>query len=154
MSQSYSQIYIHYVFITKFRQRFLRESIQPELSDYIGGYTKNLNCFMQCIGGMEDHLHLLIGLKPSITVSEFAQKVKANSSRFIHEKGWTYGKFEWQPGFGAFSLSQSNLENARKYIKNQKENHQHKTLLDEYEDLLRNYKIGYDKRYLFDSDSE
>jgi len=85
--------------------RFLTADIEQELHTYAAGLIKDLNCFTQCIGGMDDHLHLLIGLHPTLAVSEFAQKFKANTSRFINEKGWALGKFQWQEGYGAFSVS-------------------------------------------------
>ena len=105
MAGTYTQIYIHYVFAIKSRLRLVNEDIQKELYNYIAGITRELKCFLQCIGGTEDHIHLLIGLHPTLSVSEFAQKLKANTSRFINENGWALGKFSWQEGFGAFSVS-------------------------------------------------
>ena len=107
MADTYTQIYIHYVFATELRFRILHNELQTEFFNYSAGVVKDLNCFIQCIGGMEDHIHLLIGLHPTLAVSEFAQKFKANTSRFINEKHWVKGIFNWQKGFGAFSVSQS-----------------------------------------------
>ncbi|MDD2228545.1 MAG: IS200/IS605 family transposase [Candidatus Cloacimonetes bacterium] len=149
MPNTYTQIYIHYVFATEIRLRHLSEERQKELYAYSAGIIKELNCFLQCIGGMEDHIHILVGLHPTLSVSEFAQKIKANTSRFINEKGWAYGKFKWQNGFGAFSVSQSGLEATRNYIKNQKEHHQGQSFASEYETLLTKYSIEYDKQYVF-----
>lgn len=149
MPNTFTQIYIHYVFATKHRMRFLNVGIQKELYAYTAGITKSLNCFMQCIGGMDDHVHLLIGLHPTLSVSDFAQKIKSNSSRFINQKGWALGKFEWQEGFGAFSISQSGLGKVREYIQNQAKHHQRQSFLDEYEELLTKYQINYDLLYLF-----
>ncbi|MDD4308911.1 MAG: transposase [Candidatus Cloacimonetes bacterium] len=98
---------------------------------------------------MEDHIHLLVGLHPTLSVSEFAQKFKANTSRFINEKGWGLGKFKWQDGFGAFSVAQSGLEKVRDYIVHQEEHHSNKSFLSEYESLLTKYQIKYDKSYVF-----
>ena len=149
MPNTYTQIYIHYVFATEVRLRLLTEDMQNELYAYAAGIVKDLNCFLQCIGGMEDHIHILIGLHPTLSVSEFAQKIKANTSRFINEKGWVCGKFKWQEGFGAFSVSQSGLEKVRDYIKNQKEHHNHQSFSTEYETFLNKYNIIYDPQYVF-----
>ena len=149
MPNTYTQIYIHYVFATKNRMRFLTPDIQQELYAYTAGITRELNCFMQCIGGMDDHIHLLVGLYPTLSVSEFAQKLKANTSRFINDKGWANGLFAWQEGFGAFSVSQSGLQNTREYILNQPTHHQTRSFLREYEDLLSKYAVNYDRRYIY-----
>ncbi len=154
MPNTFTQIYVHYVFATMHRMRLMNASIQQEIYSYTSGITKELNCFMQCIGGMDDHMHLLVGLHPTMAVSVFAQKVKANSSRFINENGWALGKFAWQDGFGAFSVSQSGLAQVRDYIKNQANHHQQRSFLGEYEELLIKYMIEYDKQHLFKPCSE
>jgi len=123
MAHTYTQIYIHYVFASQKRFRALNKERQIELFNYIAGIIQSLNCFVQCVGGMEDHIHILLGLHPTLSVSECAAKIKANSSRFINEKGWAFGKFAWQEGFGAFSVSQSKLEPVREYIRNQETHH-------------------------------
>ena len=109
---------------------------------------------MQCIGGMEDHIHLLICLHPTLSVSEFAQKFKANTSRFINDKDWALGKFSWQGGFGAFSVSQSALDRVREYISHQEQHHINQTFKEEYEALLTKYRIKFDKSYTFHDISE
>lgn len=154
MANTYTQVYIHYVIATKHRMRFLTADIQQEIHAYAAGLIKTLNCFLQGIGGMDDHLHLLVGLHPTLAVSEFAQKFKANTSRFINEKGWYEGKFEWQEGYGAFSVSQSGLERVRKYIRNQAEHHRRQSFSSEYEQLLTKYGIHYKKPYLFHPGSD
>jgi REP element-mobilizing transposase RayT len=98
---------------------------------------------------MEDHVHLLIDLHPTLSVSEFAQKFKANTSRFINEKGWALGKFQWQGGFGAFSVAQSGLERVRDYITQQEQHHRNQSFKNEYESLLKKYRVKYDTRYVF-----
>ncbi len=154
MANSYTQIYIHYVFATRHRMRFLTADIEKEMHSYAAGLIKDLNCFLQSIGGIEDHIHILVGLHPTLAISEFAQKFKANTSRFINEKGWASGKFQWQEGFGAFSVSQSGLEKVREYIRKQAEHHRRKSFPVEYEDLLTKYMIHYDRRYLFPPSSD
>ena len=149
MPNTYTQIYIHYVFATETRFRSITKDRQAELYDYAAGIIKELKCFTQCIGGMEDHIHILIGLHPTLSVSDFAQRIKANTSRFVNEKGWTIGQFRWQEGFGAFSISQSALENVRNYIKNQEAHHQNLSFADEYETLLTRYGVDFNQKYVF-----
>ncbi|MBW6513733.1 MAG: IS200/IS605 family transposase [Candidatus Syntrophosphaera sp.] len=154
MANTYTQIYIHYVFATQHRMRFLTADIQKEMHAYAAGLIKEINCFMQCIGGTDDHIHILVGLHPTLAVSEFAQKIKANTSRFINGKGWASGKFKWQEGFGAFSVSQSGLEKVREYISNQAEHHLRHSFSCEFEELLTKHRINYDQRYLYHPSSE
>ena len=149
MPNTYTQIYIHYVFATDTRLRLIRGDMQEELYRYAAGLMRDLDCFVQCIGGMEDHLHLLVGLHPTLSVSDFAQKFKANTARFINEKGWGRGKFGWQSGYGAFSVSQSGLAQVRDYINNQEEHHKKQSFGSEYEALLTRYRIEFDRNYTF-----
>jgi putative transposase len=150
MANTYTQLYIHYVFATHRRLRLIHGNALNELYDYSAGLIRDLNCFLQCIGGMDDHIHLLVGLNPTLSVSDFAQRFKANTSRFINERGWVIGKFNWQNGFGAFSVSQSGLEQVRDYIAKQKEHHVNMRFMAEYETLLGKYRVIYDEKYLFE----
>lgn len=102
------------------------------------------------INGMPDHLHLLIGLKPDCTLSDLMRDIKANSSKWINERRFVAGKFEWQSGFGAFSVSQSQIDRVVDYIKKQEEHHKRKTFREEYLQLLEAYKIEYDLKYIFE----
>ncbi len=155
MANTYTQIYIHYVIATKHRMRFLTADVEKEMNAYAAGVIKELNCFLQCIGGgADDHIHILVGLHPTMAVSEFAQRLKANTSRFINEKGWMSGKFQWQEGYGAFSVSQSGLEKVREYIRNQAEHHSRQSFASEFEELLTKYCVPYDKLYLFQPSSD
>jgi putative transposase len=97
-----------------------------------------------------DHIHLLIGFEPNIKLSDLIRDIKANSSRFINEKRFVRGKFNWQEGFGAFSYSRSHLDTVIQYIQNQKRHHNEKTFKDEFIGVLKNYSIEYDDKYLFD----
>ena len=154
MANTYTQIYIHYVFATQKRWRFLAEEKQQPIYEYMAALVRNFKCYTQCIGGAEDHVHLLVGLHPTLSVSDFAQKLKANTSRFINEKGWAMGKFLWQDGFGAFSVSKSGLTAVREYISRQKEHHTKHKFLDEFEALLKRYEIDYDMKYVFHEPGE
>ena len=99
---------------------------------------------------MPDHIHILVGIKPSISISDLVRDVKAGSSKFINDKKWMNGKFNWQEGFGAFSYSKSNLDTVVKYILNQEEHHQKRTFKEEYLDFLEKFEIEYDIKYVFD----
>lgn len=102
------------------------------------------------INGMPDHVHLLIGIKPTIALSNLLRDIKANSSRFINEKKWVRGKFEWQHGYGAFSCNPADLEGIINYIKTQDEHHKNKPFREEYLDLLDHNSVEYKNEYLFD----
>jgi len=98
---------------------------------------------------MPDHIHILIGLKPTMCLSDLVRDIKANSSKFINEKKWPDGRFEWQKGFGAFSYLQSQLDRVINYIKNQESRHKKKSFREEYEDFLKKYCVNYDVKYIF-----
>jgi putative transposase len=99
---------------------------------------------------MPDHIHLLISMKPTIAISDLVREIKANSSKWINQKGWAQGKFQWQEGFGAFSYAQSQLDNVITYINNQEQHHNKKTFQNEYVELLQKFNVEYDDHYLFE----
>jgi|SRR5690242_6916661 len=150
MANTYSQIYIHVVFAVKGRNNLIHSSHKIELYKYITGITNNINQKLIAINGMTDHIHLLIGLKPSASLSEVVRDIKANFSRFINEKKWMKGKFEWQRGFGAFSYSHSQLNTIINYISNQEEHHKKKSFIKEYISFLQHYQIEFKNEYLFE----
>jgi putative transposase len=98
---------------------------------------------------MPDHIHILIGMRPTQSISELIQVVKANSSKWINEKKFLNVKFEWQEGYGAFSYSKSHVKNVISYIQNQEERHKKKTFQEEYLEFLEAFEIDYDERYIF-----
>jgi REP element-mobilizing transposase RayT len=102
------------------------------------------------INGVQDHVHILIGLKPSMSLSDLIQDIKANSSRFINENKWLKGKFNWQEGYGAFSYSHSQLNDVIKYIENQENHHSKKSFKVEYLEFLQKFEVPFDEQYLFD----
>lgn len=150
MPNTYSQIYIHIVFAVKGRQNLIVRPHREELHKYITGIIQKREQKMLSIFSMPDHTHLLIGLKPSISISDLVRDIKTGSSNFINEKNWIQGKFSWQEGFGAFSYSRSQIDNIIKYILNQEEHHKKKTFKEEYIDFLNKFGIEYDNKYLFD----
>ena len=150
MANTYSQIYIQIVFAVKGRQNLIAKDNREELHKFITGIVTNREQKLLAIFAMPDHVHILVGLKPSISISDLVRDIKAGSSKFINDSKWINGKFNWQEGFGAFSYSKSNLDNVVKYILNQEVRHQKKTFKNEYLDFLEKFEIEYDSKYLFD----
>ncbi|MFZ4105778.1 IS200/IS605 family transposase [Flavobacterium sp.] len=150
MANTYSQIYIQIVFAVKGRQNLIAKENREELHKFITGIVTNREQKLLAIFAMPDHVHILVGLKPSISISDLVRDIKAGSSKFINDSKWIKGKFNWQEGFGAFSYSKSNLDNVVKYILNQEERHHKKTFKNEYLDFLEKFEIEYDSKYLFD----
>ena len=151
MANTYSQIYIQIVFAVKGRQNLISKEWKDELYKYTTGIITNEGQKLIAINGVSDHIHILIGLKPNKSLSDLVREIKANSSRFINEKGWINGKFEWQTGFGAFSYSHSHLTNVIKYIENQEAHHAKKTFKDEYIGLLEAFDIEFKNEFIFEN---
>lgn len=150
MANTYSQIYIHIVFAVKGRQNLIRAEIREELHKYITGIITNRDQKLLSIFCMPDHTHLLIGLKPSINISDLVRNIKAGSSKFINDTKLIKGKFSWQEGFGVFSYSRSQIDTVIKYIQNQEKHHHKKSFKEEYIDFLEKFAVEYDERYLFE----
>jgi len=151
MANTYSQIYIHIVFAVKGRSNLISPKWKEEIYKYITGIVSNRTQKLLAINGMPDHVHLLIGLKPDICLSDLIRDVKSGSSKHINDNRFVAGKFEWQKGFGAFSLGHSQLDTIFAYIRNQENHHQKKTFLEEYVQLLDLYQIDYKTDYLFEA---
>ena len=150
MANTYTQIYVQIVFAVKGRQNLIKKNHKDELYKYITGIVRNKNQKLISINGMSDHIHILIGLKPDIALSDLVRDIKANSSKFINKKNWFMGKFNWQEGFGAFSYSRSQLNRVIKYIENQEKHHKKKSFKEEYLELLQKFGVEYKDKYLFD----
>jgi REP element-mobilizing transposase RayT len=140
MANTYTKIYLHIVFSVKGRQNLIQKKWKDELHKYICGIVNVKEQKVYAIDGMPDHIHILISIKPNIAISNLVRDIKANSSKWINERGYIIGKFEWQEGFGAFSYSHSALNNVIEYIVNQKEHHQYKAFEEEYKELIELYK--------------
>lgn len=149
MANTYTQLYFHIVFAVKGRRNHISKQWKDELYKYITGIVLNKNQKLMIINGMPNHLHILIGTKPNCNLSDLVRDIKANSSKWINEKQFVNGKFEWQTGFGAFTVSQSGINNVIAYIKNQEEHHKKKTFKEEYIEFLNAYKIEFKNEYLF-----
>lgn len=150
MAGSFSQIYIQIVFAVKGRGNFLQDPWRIEVFKYISGIINGKNQKPIIVNGVKNHIHIFVGLKPSIAISDLVRDIKNNSSNFINEKKWISGKFSWQEGFGSFSYSHSQIEQVYNYILNQEVHHKQKTFKEEYLEFLKKFEIEYDKRYLFD----
>ena len=150
MPQSLSSILIHLVFSTKHRERLIYASIEPELHAYLAAVFHECKSPALAIGGHEDHIHALFALSRSATVADVVEEVKKRSSKWIKTKDETLRQFQWQAGYGAFSIGRSNVAALRRYIAGQKEHHRRRTFRDELVTLLRQYEVEYDERYLWD----
>jgi REP element-mobilizing transposase RayT len=154
MANTYTQIYIHVVFAVEGRQNLIKPEYNDELQKYITGIVSGQKQKLIAINNMPDHLHVLVGLKPDVALSDLVRDIKANSSKFINEKRWVVGRFSWQEGFGAFSYSRSELSTVIRYIENQQKHHAKKSFREEYMELLEKFNVDYDRRYVFKTDDE
>jgi len=154
MANTYTQIYIHIVFAVEGRQNLIQTERNDELQKYITGIISARKQKLIAINNMPDHLHLLVGLKPDMSLSDLVRDVKANPSKFINEKRWGAGRFSWQEGFGAFSYSRSQLGAVIRYIENQQKHHAKKSFREEYIELLEKFAVDYDRRYIFKTGEE
>ncbi len=150
MSGAYSQIYIQVIFAVKGRNSLITPEWEERLYKYITGIVQNKEQKMLAINGIPNHIHFLIGMKPSCCLSDLVREVKKSSNEFIKENNFTKFKFNWQEGFGAFSYSHSQLDQVIKYIMRQKEHHKRKTFKEEYIGFLKRFNVRYDEKYLFD----
>ena len=150
MAGTFSQIYIQIVFAVKNRNGLIHQSWEEELYKYITGIVTNKEQKMLAINGMPDHIHILIGMRPSCCLSDLVREIKKSSGNYINEKKLSKNTFEWQAGYGAFSYSHSNLDNVISYIKNQKEHHKRRSFRVEYIDFLEKFQIKHEEQFLFD----
>jgi len=150
MPHTFTQIYIQAVFAVAVRQSVIRSDFKEELQKYITGIVRKKGQKLIEINCMPDHTHMLVGLKPSIALSDLMRDVKSDSTEFIRRKEWIRGRFNWQEGFGAFSYSQSNLDSVIRYIRNQQKHHATKSFRNEYLALLKRFDIAYEPKYLFE----
>ncbi len=147
---TFTQIYIQLVFSPLYRDRLLHQSIRPAVFKYMSGIITQLGHKSIIVNGMSDHVHLFIGLNPSLSVSETVKEIKRASSVFINEQHFFSGKFQWQSGYGGFSYSQSHIEKVYDYILNQESHHAKRTFREEYLDFLKKYDIEFENQYLFE----
>ena len=150
MANTFTQIYIQTVFAVQWRQALIPKEHKEELHKYITGIIQNHDHKLIAINSMPDHIHILIGLRPRMAISELVQKVKADSTNFINRKRWVLGRFSWQEEFGAFSYGHSQLGSIIRYIENQEKHHAKTSFRQEYLSFLKRFEVSYDPKYLFD----
>lgn len=148
MAETFTNLIDHIVFSTKNRQPLITEAYQSRLYDYIGGTVRGLGGISLALNGTEDHVHLLAKLRPDKSLSDVLRDLKANASGWMHDVFLELKDFSWQRGYGAFSVSQSNIEIVERYIARQKEHHQKHSPRDEFIELLVANGIEYDELYL------
>jgi REP element-mobilizing transposase RayT len=149
MANTYTQIHLHIIFAVQNRLSLIQDSWADRLYQYITGIVQTNNHKMIIVNGMPDHLHIVIGMRPSQSLSDLMQDIKASSSKWINDNKLVKGKFQWQESYGAFSYSKSSLPKLIEYVKNQKIHHQKKTFLQEYKEFLDLFEVEYDERYIF-----
>ena len=149
MANTYTQLHIQFVFAVKFRDSVIGQDWEERLYTYMTGIIQNYNHKVLAINGMPDHIHILIGMRPTQSVSDLMETVKSSSSKWINQEKFLKTKFAWQDGFSAFSYTKSHVAAVQKYIYNQKEHHKKESFLDEYRKVLKGFGIEYDEKYIF-----
>ena len=150
MAGTFSQIYIQYVFAVRGRENLLQKTWREEVFKYISGIIKGKGQKPIIVNGVSNHVHVFVGLKPALSVSELVRDIKNNSSNFINKQKFVRGKFSWQEGYGAFSYSHSQIDDVYQYILNQEKHHKKRTFKEEYLEFLKRFEIEHDEKYLFD----
>lgn len=150
MPNTYSKLYAQLIFAVRGRSNFIQNKWKTELYKYISGIINGKSHKLYSIGGMPDHIHLLVGYNPSISLSDLTRDIKSNSSSFVNRKMFLDKKFHWQAGFGAFSYGKSQISDVIRYIENQNEHHKHHTFKEEYIQFLKNFDVDFESEYLFE----
>jgi putative transposase len=149
MANTYTKIYLHLVFSPLGRENFIPQKHKDEIQRYTTGIIQNRKHKLLAINFMSDHCHILIGYHVTQPIPDLLRDIKADSSKFINDKKWVPGHFEWQDGYGAFSYSRSQIDNVIKYINNQEQHHKKSSFKDEYLNLLKKFEIDFNEKYLF-----
>ncbi len=150
MSQTFTQIYVQIVFSVKGREMLLLKPWRTEVFQYITGIIKGKNQKPIIVNGVSNHVHILVGLKSDVRISDLVRDIKNNSSSFIRDKKFIKGKFAWQEGYGAFSYAKSEINIIYDYIKNQEQHHKKRTYEEEFIDYLKEFEINFNENYVFD----
>ena len=148
MPQSLSLVLIHVIFSTKDRAPFLKPTVRPKLHAYLATVARNLDCECFLVGGVEDHVHLALGLSRTITIAKLVEHLKTSSTIWLKTQSPDLAHFAWQRGYGVFSVGPSDLSALKQYISTQDQHHQKHTFQDELRTLLTKYGIPFDERYL------
>jgi putative transposase len=147
---TFTQMYVQLVFAVAHKEAVLSKNIRPRVFKYISGIITGLKHKSIIVNGVSDHIHILIGLNPAVSVSDTVHDIKRGSSIFINDNKLVSGRFSWQEGYGGFTYSRSQIEKIFKYIENQESHHAKKSFREEYMFILDKYDVDYDQRYLFE----
>lgn len=150
MANTYTNLLFHIIFSTKNRAAYIGEDIREPLYQYVGGVIRGEGGTLLEIGGVADHVHLLARFKAAISVATMVRRIKTSSSKWMNQRPGIDFKFAWQAGYGAFSVSESQVDPVRRYIQNQAEHHKRRTFKDELREILSKHDIEFDERYLWD----
>ena len=151
MPRSFSAVHLHIVFSTKDRRPFLLDAgLREETHRYLGGAAKALDCHPLIVGGISDHVHLLVQLGKTVSQSDLVKEIKRVSSVWIKQRDPRLGDFAWQGGYGAFSVDQTSLERVRRYIATQEQHHKVVTFKEEFLALLKEHNLEFEERYLWE----
>ena len=150
MAHTFTNLLFHVIFSAKDRCAALDHQIRPRLFPYMGGIVREAGGIPLAVNGVSDHVHLLLALPATLAVADAMRVLKTNSSRWVHEQWPDRRSFAWQAGYGAFSVSRSNVEEVERYIANQEEHHRRITFQDEYLAFLRRHGIAFDERYVWE----
>jgi len=149
MSHTYHQLIYHLVWSTKERQPLITPDIQNRLYEYMGGTLRSLACQPLLIGGMPDHVHFCVGIPPTLVPAEIIRSVKVASSKWVSQNFQIDKKFQWQEGYGAFTVGPSSKKAVLKYIKNQETHHKKRDFKEEFLWLLKNHDIEFEEKFLW-----
>ena len=148
MESTLTNLLYHIVFSTKDREPLILPEIREDLHRYIGGILKGEGGVPLEIGGMSDHIHMAIKLRPIHALSDIMKKVKGNSSKWLNEQNRLTSRFSWQDGYGAFSVSESQISTVIRYVREQAKHHRRQTFKDEFIRILEHHRVEYDEQYL------
>ena len=152
MANTFTSLHYHVIFSTKNREPWIRSEIESRVWSYLGGIARDNNMKALLIGGIENHVHLLLGLPPTMAVSKAVQLIKGGSSSWVKETFGGTARFGWQDGYAAFTVSKSLVSEVEVYIRDQREHHRARTFEQEYRAVLEKHEIRYEEQYLFDTE--
>jgi len=148
MPNTYTQIFIHLIFATKFRHRILKENFKESLQKYISGILKNKSQKLLAINFHVNHIHIFFSYHPNIALSDLVREIKKESTTFINDNNFLKGKFYWQEGYSAFSYAKSQIDVVINYVNNQENHHKKKSFREEYIEFLKKFEISFEEKYL------
>lgn len=150
MANTYTQLYVQFVFAVKGRENLIKEHFRNELEKLIAGIVINHQCKLYAVYCNPDHTHLFVSMHPTLSPAKLMEQVKSGSSKWLNQKKYIPGKFSWQKGYGAFTYSRSHIDKVVRYVLNQPEHHKKFSFQEEYLLLLNKFEIEYEPKYVFE----